>query len=322
MDIRDFKNDAKRAAEYLADQGIEVPHTRLLEALSRAFGARNWSTLRDRLRGLPTVDGASDITQSGDTPAWHPSQGLMPTELFVKHGGARCPVCGSDDVEGDTVQADGANAWDESRCNHCGSTWNTGYTVNCYFDVQPGERATQAQALPFAPGVSEANRQLLATVPSDAALVVVEYCDETPRWRAHLFDAPRALAALLDGVDETFDSLTELVGRVTDDAERALESLALHDVVATLGNPWRGNTMMQALTWARQHAQSFGKTLLEPVREAVVSDLVEDVKARQREYEFSVRSFDNALELVDEAARVLNLEPTELERTSAAFVLY
>ncbi len=322
MDIRALKNDAKRAADYLAEQGIEVPHTRLLEALSRAFGARNWSTLREQLRKVPAEADAPKTDTEASAPAWDPSTGLMPAELFVRYGGSRCPVCGSDDVEGDTVQADGANAWDESRCNHCGSTWNTGYTVNCYFDVEPGARAAEAQALPFAPGVSEANRKLLATVPEDAAIVLIEYCDETPRWRAQLFAAPRALAALLDGVDETFESLTEMVGRLTDDAEQALQELALHDVVATLGNPWRGNTMMQALVWARQHAQSFGKTLIDPVREDVVSDLVEDVKARSREYDFTIRSFDNALELVDEASRILKLEPTELERTSAANTLY
>ncbi len=322
MDIRDFKNDAKRAADYLAEQGIEVPHTRLLEALSRAFGARNWSTLREQLRTLPAQADAPKPDTAEAARAWNPSQGLMPAALFVQYGGSRCPVCGSDDVEGDTVQADGANAWDESRCNHCGSSWNTGYTVNCYFDVQPGARASEAQALPFAPGVSEANRTMLAGVPEDGAIVLIEYCDEAPRWRAQLFEAPRALAALLDGVDETFGSLTELVGRLTDDTERALQDLEEHAVVATLGTPWRGTTMMQALVWARRHAQSFGKTLLEPVREDVVSDLVEDVKARSREYDFTIRSFDNALELVDEASRILKLEPTELERTSAANTLY
>jgi hypothetical protein len=52
MDTRDFKNSAKTASKHLAEKGFNVPHTLLLEALSVAFGERNWSTLQAQLVAL------------------------------------------------------------------------------------------------------------------------------------------------------------------------------------------------------------------------------------------------------------------------------
>jgi len=60
MDTREFKEKVKAAATYLATNGVDVPHTRLLEAISRAFGERNWSTMRALLeRAEPAVAGKS-----------------------------------------------------------------------------------------------------------------------------------------------------------------------------------------------------------------------------------------------------------------------
>lgn len=52
METREFKEGAKRAASYLSQAGFNVPHTLILESLSRAFGARNWSTLSAQLESL------------------------------------------------------------------------------------------------------------------------------------------------------------------------------------------------------------------------------------------------------------------------------
>jgi hypothetical protein len=49
MELREFKDDIKTVAEYLARAGHEVPHTLVLEAFSRGFGERNWSTMREAL---------------------------------------------------------------------------------------------------------------------------------------------------------------------------------------------------------------------------------------------------------------------------------
>lgn len=46
MQTRQFKENVKGAATYLQQQGFDVPHTQLLEAISRGFGERNWSTMR------------------------------------------------------------------------------------------------------------------------------------------------------------------------------------------------------------------------------------------------------------------------------------
>ena len=52
------------------------------------------------------------------------------SEAYVKGGGQRCPICGSDSIEGDgTVQADGAYAWQPCRCEQCGAIWDDCYNL-------------------------------------------------------------------------------------------------------------------------------------------------------------------------------------------------
>lgn len=53
MQTRQFKDNVKSAAAYLQQQGFNVPHTQLLEAISRSFGERNWSTMRALLESPP-----------------------------------------------------------------------------------------------------------------------------------------------------------------------------------------------------------------------------------------------------------------------------
>jgi hypothetical protein len=38
-----------------------------------------------------------------------------------------CPVCGSDRIEGHTVEVDGTSAWQPVTCRVCGSDWNEVY---------------------------------------------------------------------------------------------------------------------------------------------------------------------------------------------------
>jgi hypothetical protein len=51
-DIREFKTAAKAAAEYLSRDGIEVSQSKMLEALARGFGGRNWVAFRESIAGL------------------------------------------------------------------------------------------------------------------------------------------------------------------------------------------------------------------------------------------------------------------------------
>lgn len=41
----------------------------------------------------------------------------------------RCPICKSRDVEGDSLDADGKNAWQNVECLACGATWHDTYTL-------------------------------------------------------------------------------------------------------------------------------------------------------------------------------------------------
>jgi hypothetical protein len=58
-DIREFKTAAKAAAEYLSRDGIEVSQSKMLEALARGFGGRNWVAFRESIAEL-TLPGEDD----------------------------------------------------------------------------------------------------------------------------------------------------------------------------------------------------------------------------------------------------------------------
>jgi hypothetical protein len=54
----------------------------------------------------------------------------------VATGGGVCPFCGSDEVEGDSINTGGGEATQEMACNDCNATWLdhytlTGITVTC-----------------------------------------------------------------------------------------------------------------------------------------------------------------------------------------------
>lgn len=139
METTQFKDNVKNAAAYLERAGIKVPHTQLLEAISKAFGERNWSTMRALLENPPEpVAAAQDEPQKDWDPAKH---GLMPQSQFVQCGGGRCPVCRSKEINSDAPQADGSDAWDETTCEDCRSSWNTDYIITGYSNLQHGSNA-------------------------------------------------------------------------------------------------------------------------------------------------------------------------------------
>lgn len=87
MQTRQFKENVKGAAVYLQQQGFDVPHTQLLEAISRGFGERNWSTMRALLesnKALTTADVAAgaldDVDMSADEAELPP---LSPTAALI-----------------------------------------------------------------------------------------------------------------------------------------------------------------------------------------------------------------------------------------------
>jgi transposase-like protein len=55
---------------------------------------------------------------------------------YCAHGGTHCPHCGSDDIEGGSIQIDAATAWQPITCNTCGKKWNDIYTIAAYEPVK------------------------------------------------------------------------------------------------------------------------------------------------------------------------------------------
>lgn len=224
MDTRDLKTSVKSAAGYLAEHGFDVPHTRLLEAMSRALGERNWATLRARLEA-PAVG----ATANPATPAvadWAPGQEPMTDAQFVRYGGSRCPFCGGHELESAEVEADGPNAWDETSCSDCGSTWSTAYKVCGYFDAQRGSGLGEAQAMPAAP--TPALAAILTTLDETQGLVLVARSEDHSELLATVYPARQALAILAAELDEpeAISTLEDLLKVVSSDEEVAVDQLA------------------------------------------------------------------------------------------------
>lgn len=60
-------------------------------------------------------------------------------EAYLKRGGSRCPVCNSDQLEGDgPYNADGDYAWHRIKCLRCDSTWNDIYKLSGFDDLEMG----------------------------------------------------------------------------------------------------------------------------------------------------------------------------------------
>lgn len=46
---------------------------------------------------------------------------------YLNIHGVRCPLCGSDSIEGGSVDANGSTAWQYCSCGECGTEWNDVY---------------------------------------------------------------------------------------------------------------------------------------------------------------------------------------------------
>lgn len=50
-------------------------------------------------------------------------------ESYIQSGGARCPFCGSEDLDGHGVNIDSGTASQEMMCTDCGQGWFDIYTL-------------------------------------------------------------------------------------------------------------------------------------------------------------------------------------------------
>lgn len=131
MDINDFKFDVKAAAEHLAKSGHTIPHTLMMEAMSKSFGARNWSNLRHYFAGGAETKAAVAPALEVE-PEWSVDMGMMSDTQYTRKGGECCPACGASDVEASGIDADGPQATEDNKCFACFATWTSHYRITGY----------------------------------------------------------------------------------------------------------------------------------------------------------------------------------------------
>jgi hypothetical protein len=64
------------------------------------------------------------------------SKRLTGQRTYVKHGGSKCIACGSNNIEGGSLEMDGASAWCVVDCNDCGASWKDVYKLSGYTDFE------------------------------------------------------------------------------------------------------------------------------------------------------------------------------------------
>lgn len=84
-----------------------------------------------------------------------PKQQHELAQKYLKDQGARCPFCGSEDVEGGFVEIDCRRAYQKVRCNACNQAWHDGYTLDSVmFEADEGEEFIYKDDPPPGPGPS------------------------------------------------------------------------------------------------------------------------------------------------------------------------
>lgn len=60
---------------------------------------------------------------------------MLTSEQYQKKGGTECPVCGSTDIEGDSIEVDTGCAHQEVRCLECSACWFDTYRLEGYAEL-------------------------------------------------------------------------------------------------------------------------------------------------------------------------------------------
>lgn len=293
MDIRNFKDSTKAAAAYLAAHNIDVPHTRLLEALAHGFGERNWSTLSAQLQELkgPAVSAPAEAVPE-TVPEWDIYQGPMSEAQYVACGGNRCPFCGGVDIVAEKISMDGPCGSEDTSCEDCEATWTTAYQLSGYFNGK-------------------------GTVPAPPSWALVLYRQGTAS-NVHeglLFEMAAARPVLVEtlGTDE-YISDEELLGAMHDE-EVCIEALKAHGIAhrsrAVRESRWEVRTVLA------MEAREMN-LLVRSGRKEIIETLVDDVKSRARRHSFSTHGWARAFECVADSNEVLNLDATPGEQFDAA----
>lgn len=60
-----------------------------------------------------------------------------PPDEYAENHGAFCPVCQSNDIEGESFEVDAHSAWQRVRCLSCDAQWNDVYKLTGYDNLRP-----------------------------------------------------------------------------------------------------------------------------------------------------------------------------------------
>jgi hypothetical protein len=143
--IKTAKQIAKQLSKAIATlaTGQTIDHSVMLEIVAKGFGKRNWHTFLAEQDNVPQATLTPLVT-------WTPLKGQM-TDVQYRAHPTCCPVCGSDDIEGDSTSIDNGGCWQEVSCSNCASTWNDTYSLTGFAELDAAPKyLTPAYAEVFA----------------------------------------------------------------------------------------------------------------------------------------------------------------------------
>ncbi|KWU23444.1 glyoxalase superfamily protein [Burkholderia cenocepacia] len=119
---------AKRIVERSAAMNITVAYNQALELVAVDRGFATWHAFAADMRKPEVV-----------APVWRKSQGPMTTEQYLGHDAPNCcPVCGSSDIQGESVSIEGRQAVQECSCSDCDAEWEDRYELASYNLISRG----------------------------------------------------------------------------------------------------------------------------------------------------------------------------------------
>jgi len=67
---------------------------------------------------------------------------MLTSREYEEKRGCYCPVCGSEDMEGERVESHDGGASQEVTCNSCGSSWTDLYSLSGYVGLEDNSPST------------------------------------------------------------------------------------------------------------------------------------------------------------------------------------
>ena len=66
------------------------------------------------------------------------SEPKLSSKQYAENGGGCCPICGSEDITGESINIEGSEAFQEITCNDCEAFWVDRYVLAGYQELKPG----------------------------------------------------------------------------------------------------------------------------------------------------------------------------------------